>query len=331
MKSKDSIRVLVITSQWPTAKKPDDGIFIKQEVDNLSKAGVDIEVFPFKGKKNPLNYLRNWVKLRGVYDISSFDLIHAQFGQSGLLALPTEVPLVVTFRGSDLHGIMKSEDSYMVTGKVLRFLSRWVARYAKEVIVVSEQLLSYLSPDLSTHIIPSGVDLSLFYPMPQPEARKQLGLPQDKYLVLFVSIEPYAPVKRYYLAQSAIDLLKNRFDVELITVSDMLHSSVPIYMNACDALLLTSGHEGSPNVIKEALACNLPIVSVDVGDVRQRMGKLQGCVVCPDDSPESITAALTKVLKSRKRIQGRDAVLDLDIRLTTQKIIDVYRSALGKV
>jgi glycosyltransferase involved in cell wall biosynthesis len=106
------------------------------------------------------------------------------------------------------------------------------------------------------------------------------------------------------------------------------HALVPVYMNACDALVLTSRHEGSPTVIKEALACNLPIVTVDVGDVHQRLDPVEGCLVCANDAPETIAAGLAQVLQSGGRVAGREAVAELDERVIVQKIVDLYRAVL---
>jgi glycosyltransferase involved in cell wall biosynthesis len=130
------------------------------------------------------------------------------------------------------------------------------------------------------------------------------------------------------LAQAAVDLVRRTFNVELITVSGVPHKLVPLYMNACDVLILTSKHEGSPTVVKEALACDLPIVSVDVGDVRNRIEGIQGCILCSDDSPETIASALSRIFQHRNRIQGRETVADLREELIVEKIIGVYRSAI---
>ena len=322
-----SMRVLMIASEWPTPEHPEWGLFIAQQVEYLRRAAVDVEVFSFRGKGNPVNYLKAWLGLRSLHNIEQFDLIHAQFGQSGLLALPPRLPMVVTFHGSDLQGFIGSSGRYTMAGAALRLLSQYVARCATEVIVVSEHLTKYLPSRLSSHIIPCGVDLDLFHPMPQTAARSQLRLPVDKCLVLFAA-NPGNPIKRYHLAQQATSLLRTQFDVDLITISRVPHKLVPLYMNACDALLVTSKHEGSPTVVKEALACNLPVVSVDVGDVHQRIGGVQGCVLCTDDSPEIIAKGLAQVLQVRNRIRGRDAVADLDEQIVTDRIIEVYRSAL---
>jgi len=103
---------------------------------------------------------------------------------------------------------------------------------------------------------------------------------------------------------------------------------MPYYMNACDALVFTSVQEGSPNAVKEALACNLPVVSVAVGDVPLRLRGVSECEVCADDGPETIAAALERVLRSGRRSNGRDALTDLDESSLTAKVIDVYRSVL---
>lgn len=319
----------MITSEWPTPDHPERVPFIVQQANYLRRAGLEIEVFAFRGKKNPVNYAKAWLRLRDQYDITSFDLVHAQFGQSGLLALPSKAPVVVTFHGSDLQGYLGSNNRYTRAGKILKFLNQNVAKYAHENIVVSEHLLKHLPPGLSVHVIPCGVDFNLFQPGLQSDARETLGLPREKYLVLF-GANPQNRIKRYYLAKKAVDLLVTQFEVDLIPLCNVPHKSVPLYMNACDALVLTSKHEGSPTVVKEALACNLPVVAVDVGDVRQRIGNIEGCFLCPDDSPETIAGRLALVLRSRRRIHGRDAIANLDESHITKQVIEVYHSALRK-
>jgi len=122
----------------------------------------------------------------------------------------------------------------------------------------------------------------------------------------------------------------HRPEVEVVTLTAVAHGLMPLYMNACNVLLMTSLHEGSPNVVKEALACNLPIVSTDVGDVRKRIGALEGCVVCSDDEPATIAGALRQALGWHQGIDGRKAVLDLDEQALTLRVIDVYRRAVEK-
>lgn len=318
----------MITSEWPTAEHPEWAPFIVRQVESLQQNGIQVEVFHFRGGRKLTNYLRAWFRLQRKVSTTQCDLIHAQWGQSALLALPKRLPLVVTFRGSDLKGIVGEKGQYTLAGRILSVVSRFAAYLADEVVVVSEQLAHCFSTR-AYHVIPSGVDLTLFRCIPQTEARQRVNLPQDKYLILFAA-NPDHPVKRFSLAQAAVEKLTEDFSVELVTTSNVPHVLMPDYMNACDALLLTSMHEGSPNVVKEALACNLPVVAVDVGDVRQRLGTIEGCVVCADDSPETIAQGLAQVVVRNQRVSGRDTVRDLDERLLIEKLISVYEQALSK-
>src|SRR5437867_1751803 len=157
MHTNTNLRVLMITSEWPTPERPELVPFLVQRVEQLRKAGVDVEVFAFRGNKLPTNYLKAWLKLRRLYDIERFDVLDAQFGQSGLIALPATIPLVVTLHGSDLQGFAGSNGNYALAGVVLRLLSRYVVKRADEVIVVSEHLTKYLPRGLPFHVIPCGV------------------------------------------------------------------------------------------------------------------------------------------------------------------------------
>ncbi len=263
-------------------------------------------------------------KLRG----ASYDLIHAQFGQSGILALPARAPLVITFQGSDVHGIVGKNGRYTVAGRVLQHVSRLVARRADQAIVVSRRMIDFL-PQRSYHVLPSGIDMELFSLMSQPQARQVLHLDQSHRPILF-GANPAVARKRIGLAQAAVEIASSKFpDARLLTLGGISHDRVPYYMNASEALLLTSLHEGSPNVVKEALACNLPVVSTDVGDVRERVGAVEGCVVCADDRPETIAEGLTQVLGKRQRVRGRESIQELDERVVTRKVIEVYNLALS--
>ena len=252
------IRVLMITSEWPTKQSPKDVPFLVRQVDSLRQAGVSVDVFHFQGAKNPFNYIRAWGRAQKQLRHNSYDLIHAQFGQSALLAIPKRLPLVITIRGDDVEGIIGKRGQYTLAGYILRILSRLLAGRADALIVVSSHMKRHFSP-LPAHVIPSGLDLDLFKIIPQHEARQRLGLPLSKRLVLFVG-NPNDPRKRFELSKRAVGLMDPASNAELVLAWDVPHSDIPVFMNACDVLVFTSMHEGSPNVIKEALACNLPVV-----------------------------------------------------------------------
>ena len=143
------IRVLMITSAWPTPGQPRTTHFIKRQADFLRAAGVAVDVFQFRGEQKLNRYVGGWLRARRQLDPARYDLVHAQFGQSGLLALPKRLPLVVTFRGSDLLGIVSDVDGrYTWKGRVLQRLSRLVALNADAVIVVSEHMKRSLPPSV---------------------------------------------------------------------------------------------------------------------------------------------------------------------------------------
>lgn len=324
-----SLRVLMVTSEWPMPGVPKTTAFIRRQAEFVRRAGVDLDVFPFDGDKNPVKYLRAWAQLRRRLRAQRYDLIHAQFGQSGLLAFPKRLPLVVTFRGSDVLGIVRDGDgAYSRAGRMLQRASRFVARHADAVILVSAHLGDQLRTKAPVHVIPSGLDFTLFRPMPQAEARQQLGMDPHERLVLFVG-RPHQARKRGDLARAAVELLNERMPARLVVAWQVEHAQVPLYMNACDVLIFTSMQEGSPNVVKEALACNLPVVSVNVGDVPERLRDVEGCELCADDEPATIAAALERVLKRGRRVDGQAAVRHLDERLLTEKVLRVYRSVLS--
>jgi glycosyltransferase involved in cell wall biosynthesis len=324
----DRLRVLMITSEWPTADRPHQVPFIVQQAEFLQNAGVNLEVFSFRGGKRPDRYAIAWKEVQKKITTGKYDLVHAQWGQSGLLALPKRIPLVVTFRGDDLEGIIGKNGRPTRQGELLKKVSRLVARSADQVILVSESLAHAL-PRRTYHVIPSGLDLQLFCPAPQAEARQKLGLYANRRYILFAGAAGN-PRKRFPLAQQAVELLQREMDVELLVAQAVLHEQIPDFLNASDVLLLTSLHEGSPNVVKEALACNLPVVSTNVGDVRQRIQDIPGCALLVDDHPQAIAASLRDVLKRGERINGRPTVSDLDENLLTQQVLHIYRLALTK-
>jgi glycosyltransferase involved in cell wall biosynthesis len=319
---------LIVTSEWPTYANPHWVPFLVQQIEALRNAGVVVDVFHFRGAGKPANYLKNWQRLRRDNDFLQYDLIHAHFGQSGLLCFPKPLPLVVTFHGSDLQGIVNPDGTYASSGRFLRQVSRFVAWFADQSIIVSKHLISYLPKHISPHIIPGGIDMQRFQPADPFVARQQLGLPMDQFLVLFPA-NPDNPIKRYSLARQALEILKNSQNAELVVLTGISHDKVPVYMNACDALLVTSLHEGSPTVVKEALACDLPVVSVDVGDVRSLISDLPGCALCEEDTPEVIAAALERILGNPTRPQLRQAVSHLDQSLVAERIIHLYRMVLS--
>lgn len=243
-----------------------------------------------------------------------YDLVHANYGLTApaALAQPSR-PVVVSLWGSDLLGDFG-------------FVSRWCARRADAVIVRSPQMADSLGA-VDAYVIPHGVDLALFQPDDHSAARARVNWREDAAHVLF----PYAkdrPVKDFPRAASIVEAVRDRLrdDIVLHSIQDVSHADMPDYMNAADALLLTSSREGSPNSVKEAMACNLPVVSTDVGDVAERLGPVSPSFVCQTD--EELIAGLESVLHQRVRSNGREHVRDLGLERMGERIVSVYESVM---
>jgi len=173
------------------------------------------------------------------------------------------------------------------------------------------------------HIIPCGIDFELFKPITKEQAREELNLPQNKKLVLYAG-EYFRSIKRFDIVQQSIKLLQEQEpDVELVLVSKKPLPVVPKYMSACDALVLVSDGEGSPMVIKEAMACNLPVVSVPAGDVPEVIGDTEGCHLCSQD-PQDVAEKLRLALQWGRRTNGREKIGHMEIGAISQRIISLY-------
>ena len=323
------MRVLMVTCAYGLTNHPNCPPYVAQQVNFLRRAGVEVDVFCFRGQKRFVNYLRAWQELHINFKFDEYDLVHIQHGQSGLLNLPKKCPTVVTFHGSDLLGLGALSVRSKFGGMILRNISRWVAHFADEVIVVAEHLAQHLPRGIEYHVIPTGVDLELFTPFDKKKARRILGLPPEKTLVLF-SGDTNRPVKRFHLAEAVLKSINREINAELVVAQRVAHRDMPYYLNAADLLLLTSIHEGSPTVVKEALACNLPVVSVDVGDIRRLTRIVPGCFLCPDDSVETVAATVLSVINTREDFVSRDSMALLDEKLLTERILGVYRSAVRR-
>jgi glycosyltransferase involved in cell wall biosynthesis len=260
------------------------------------------------------------------------DLIHAHYGYSGWIARSqSSKPVVVSFMGNDLLGTPDSEGRVGRLSKLNVRMNRWLARTVDAVIVKSAEMAKVLAPT-KAHVIPNGVDLQTFRPLDSHRARALLGLAESKYYILFAG-HAHDPRKGFPLARATVMHAATRVaePLELIPLSGVAPDRVPLYMNACHALLMTSLSEGSPNVVKEAMACNVPVVSVSVGDVRELLAGVEGCAVCPREA-EALAEALVNSLYGRPRTNGRAALerKGLDQESVARRITMIYEEVLAQ-
>ncbi|MBT3304648.1 glycosyltransferase [Candidatus Woesearchaeota archaeon] len=291
-----------------------DRPFIFEQVEELKSLGVETTLFLIKGKKFR-GYLKNLSRLRKTIKNNDFDLVHAHHGTTGWLTVLQRIcPVVVTFHGSDVNFFK------------LNLFSSFAGLFSKYGIFVTKKLHKkiLLKPRRSS-IIPCGVDIKTFFPINQEDARQQMGLDLKKKYVLFSSSFS-RPVKNYPLAKEVMDKFE---DVELLELKGYSREQVNLLMNASDLLLMTSFREGSPLAIKEALACNLPIVSTDIGDVKELFGNNENCHLTSFDAKE-IEEKVKLALTIGKNHNERESILHLSNENIAKRIFQVYTDVLNE-
>jgi glycosyltransferase involved in cell wall biosynthesis len=310
------MKLLVVTNMYPTPQQPMFGTFVHDQVSALRAAGAEVDVLFVNGKKSTWEYLWGFFRLWGALARRRYDLIHAHYVLSGVIARAQwGRRVVLTHHGPEVLGHPRWQS----------WLCRLVTPLFDEVIYVSEEIRQVLNDD-DGWVIPCGVDLDSFMLMDRGEARAQAGLPPGKRLVLWAG-EHTRPEKRFDLVVQAMERVKGQLpDAELVLLSNKPHHVVPIYMNACDALVLTSAAEGSPMVVKEAMACNLPVISVRVGDVPEVIGGTPGCALATRD-PEDIAAKLVAALREPRRTDGRRRIDHLRHERIARRLLEVYERA----
>lgn len=309
--SNGRIKVLIVCSGNSGRIAP----FISEQADSLMNVGVDHEYFIVKGK-GVLGYLGNLKMLKLKIREFSPDLIHAHYGLSALLAnLQRKVPVISTYHGSDIN-----ESRIFWFSRIAMFLS-------KHNIYVSEKGILKSKPKSKFSLIPCGVNLDLFAPQDKKQARKKLNWSDNvKYILFSGSFDNQ--VKNPDLAIKAVSSLEN---VKLIELKGHSREKVALMMNAADLCLMTSHSEGSPQFIKEAMACNCPIVTVDVGDVAYLLDKVDGCFIAPSNV-KGLSEVIDKAMELDVRTNGRDKLMDLrlDLNSVAIKIRNVYLVVLKR-
>lgn len=290
--------------------------FFEKQVETLEARGVTCTTIsvPQRGgdSRSPWSYAAFYRRILAEVG-RDVDLVHANYGLVGPFALgQPNRPVVLTLWGSDVMGAAGWLDA----------LSGWTARRSDAVIAPTPAISERL--DCSHHVVPFGVDTDLFRPIPRSEARDRLGWDPDDRVVLF----PYASdrtVKRYPLAESVVDRVPD--DAVLQTMSGVPYEEVPLYMNASDVVLVTSRRESGPMVVKEAAACNVPVVATDVGFVADVLDGVSNSHVCT--SEDELVDGVTDALRLG-RSDGRSTIESDDLDRMGEQLLDVYRDALDE-
>lgn len=306
------MRILVVASYNKGRFAP----FILEQAEALEKQGCEVRFFGLQGK-GIMGYLNNLSALKKTIREFRPDVVHAHYGLSGLLAnLQRRVPVVTTYHGSDIN-----------EPKVLRF-SKMAMRLSAWNVFVSTKTLENAKPKKKYSLIPCGIDLSDLQLTDKSTARQKMNLIADKKYILFAGAFDNK-VKNAPLAKEAVAQLNDE-NVELLKLKGYNRDEVTLLMCAADVFLMTSFTEGSPQVIKEALACGCPIVSVDVGDVKERVEGLGGCFVANSREPKELADLLTKAMSFEGKTQGREKVIacGLDNKLVARELMGIYHKII---
>lgn len=330
-KPQKPLRVLMVTGVYPTVECPHAGTFIKSQVDSLRAAGLEVEVLHPKPGPSWLRYSVAAIQVFCKTLTKRFDIVHGHYGLWCLLArLQWTTPVIASYLGDDVLGTVTIDGTYSSKGRFVAAISHKLCYLVDAVIVKSEQMKQKIrTSQQKIFVIPNGVNFSQFHPIPRSEARTVLGWDQDRYYVLFGN-NPNIPVKNFALAHASIEILRAKgIDVELVVATGLPHDSIVKYINASNALILSSKAEGSPNIVKETMACNIPVVATDVGDVASVIGHTEGCSVCTHNA-EDLANALQRALEHKGPTTGRQDIHHLDSATIAQRVIAVYQQAINK-
>lgn len=303
------MKVLIVASYNTGRFSP----FVVEQMQALCQQGIEIDTYGIVGK-GLLGYLKNINRIRRKICEFQPDLIHAHYGLSGLCAnTQRKVPVVTTYHGSDIHS----------SGWILK-MSKFAIKFSDYNVFVSKRLQELsCCYSFDVAIIPCGIDLETIPDVGREEAKKQIN--RAKPFVLFSSSFNNV-VKNVSLAKEA---MKKVPEVELVELKGFTRSEVYLMMNAADCLLMTSDREGSPQVIKEAMACGTPIVSVDVGDVKEIIGNTEGCYLAERNAVD-IADKIRLALTFNGKTSGRQRIMDLGLSndIIAKKLISVYNNVL---
>ena len=285
--------------------------------ESLAKAGVDIYYYDITGK-GLWGYLKNIFPLRRYIRETGISLIHAHYSLSGYIASLScrGKKTVTSLMGSDILG----------SDPIALLIVRFFARFVWDRTIVKTSAMKRRLGVKNVRVIPNGVNMEMFFPHDKERSRIELEWSPDTKCILFCS-DPDRREKNYILAQKAMAKVQEKLSghsIRIYFLKGIDPDEVVRYYCAADLLLVTSIHEGSTNTIKEAMACNCPVVTTDVGDAREVISGTEGCFITTFD-PDEVASAIVRVLASGKRTDGRNRVAHLGSDQIASQIKELYK------
>lgn len=326
-KLQNRMRVLFIL---PGSESEYSMIFAKRQIDSLKKLGVTSFTFYLQSRLNPVTLFTERFRFRKCIADFKPDIIHSHYGTmtAFFAAFSNTKPLVITYHGSDLN-FLKSENFFLEI--IRKILSQTAALRATAIVCVSGKLKKKLFwRKRIASVIPMGVDENFFKPVDYHGARKKLNIGPDEKIILFNY--NHIPVKREDIARKTLSIVQQRVASAKLKIlnGNVAPDEMVLLFNASDCLLLCSDAEGSPMMVKEAMACNLPVVSSDVGDVKQNIEATFPKIITEQD-PQMLADGIIEILKLNQRSNGRDILYQLQLteKNIALRVMDIYNKVLN--
>ncbi len=312
------MRVLVVTNFEPDDSAPQRGRWVRDQIDQVRRAGIEVDVFSFPPGRN--EYLPATRRLRALLRRQRFDLVHAHYGLPGWCAQLAEArPLIVTFHGTDVrHGVV---------GPLSRRLA-WRVDLASAVsrgLFEEEDGRPGLPPVPGSAVLPCGPDLERFQAMPRAQARAELGLDPDGRF-LFFPANPARPEKRHDRAAE----LGAACGAELLSGGSIEPERMPLWINAANAVVVTSDYEGFGMAAIEALSCEVPVLSTPVGVAPYALRGIAGCLCAPFNAAAWSAVARPHLELDEPRVAGAERAATLSAARMAERVIEAYRDVTRK-
>lgn len=339
------LRILIATNMFPTPDRPYLGVFVAEQARALEALGHTVRVCAHVAGGDRLNYLRGLRALVRALRTEPFDVIHSHHTYSTILALAARrlagrraVPLIETFHESEIFARGTDfKQSFLRRLKYSRGVKAFALRRVDFAIPVQRDMLRVVlgaegAARVPHAVIPAGIDLARFAAIDRAAARARLGWDPAQTIVLY-PCDPAKPEKRADLARAGFALFARDHagPAQLIVGGAIAYSAMPNHIAACDVVLVPTDYEASPTVVKEALACDRPVVSTDVGDVREAYGDLPGVFIC-DWNAQSVAAQLHAALRAPAHGGSRERLLErgLTLEATAARVVAVYERLLER-
>lgn len=312
------MKVLVLTNMYPSERKPWFGIFVKEQVEDLERLGVQVSVLAFDGTEDRRDYVRAARRFHRAIRERHFDLVHAHYGLTGAIAVSQwRCPVVTTFHGGDFSGLIPWH----------AVVSRVVARLCTPVVVTPDGRERLGVP--AAAVIPAGVDTVRFRPRDRLAARRELGFEEGVPYALLLGAR-HDRNKRADLFDAAVAQARMTVpELRSLALEGLARDRVAALMNAVDVGVLTSDLEGLPVAVREALACTTPVVAVPVGGVPDVLAGLPGCAVVPRD-PVRLGAAIVAALSAGRPRQLRERAEETSGAAVAKRLVELYEDVLAR-